>query len=1015
MSKEIRPFRRKPLKEAARTGLVILEALELPHSPCHKRVVHVAKHGSECRGRKPPVVCDPPPKKWIEQFGDISHRPLRLTPDVQLSDCRPHGLHGRGAHSRVEPTEQGVIPETPHQTRPEAVPEEVELDIRILIPAFVVAAIDNPGLGRMQFQAARSQASLKCCLEGKRFVLTYSQQRTFKIGEADVDGTDSVLLSALASAICDGRHRERMLGVRVPYMAEQDRAPLSTDVSPQRRASDGSVQPQAAADERLRVGERLSGRYRIERELAEGGMGVVYLAKDEQVAGETFAIKVLKEGLHPEALTLLREEVHKTRRLSHPNIVDVHSVNVDGTKLYVLMEYLEGKSLNALLDEEFGRGMPLSRAWPIIEDVGAALGYAHDHSVIHSDLKPANVFVTTSGRTKLLDFGIARVSRGPLLHKRSGPLALTPAYASCEMLKGEEADRRDDIYSFACVIYEMLSGERPFGELNALEAREAGSQVPPLEMLTRGQNAALAKALAFDREGRTSSVEKFLEGLAADKRPRARPIAVLGGAIIAALAVLGLTYLVLDKLWPELLLGSSDPAHTIAVLPLQNLSGDASQEYFADGITDALTTHLARMESLQVISRTSTMQYKSARKLLPAIARELKADVIVEGSVQRSGNRVRITAQLVRAATDKHLWAQTYERDLKDILALQDEIASGIANEIEMRLGGPTPLSPGRTVNVRLDAYEAYLKANYYADKFELQKSIDYYDEAIKLDPTYAPAYAHMAQAYSFLAFFGALAPREGWGKVKEAATLAVEKDEHSPEGHAALALAKLHFDWDFAGAEEEFNRTLKLNPSDADTHHEYAHYLMAIGRTAESEAESKRAVELDPMGDGLKSCLCWHSFAARDYDEAVRLARRFLASQPNDPWEHTILGWTYEQKRMLEQAIVEFQSAIEATKGDSFFLAPLGHAYALAGRRTDAEQVLHTLLARAKKSYVSPFDISLIYTALGEKDSAFAWLEQAANERSTFLVYSKWDPRLDPLRSDPRFKKLLDLIGLPA
>jgi len=484
---------------------------------------------------------------------------------------------------------------------------------------------------------------------------------------------------------------------------------------------------------------------------------------------------------------------------------------------------------------------------------------------------------------------------------------------------------------------------------------------------------------------------------------------------LVALALIGALAFTTRARWHELLPGSSVQAHTIAVLPLQNLSGDASQEYFADGSTDALTTDLARMESLQVISRTSTMQYKSARKPLPAIARELNADVIVEGSVQRSGNRVRITAQLVRAATDKHLWAQAYERDLKDILALQDEIASGIAHEIETRLGGPKPLPPAKTVNVRLDAYEAYLKANYYFDKFELQKSIDYYDEAIKLDPTYAPAYAHMAQAYSFLAFFGALAPREGWGKVKEAATLAVEKDERSPEGHAALALAKLHFDWDFAGAEEEFNRTLKLNPSDADTHHEYAHYLMAIGRLGESEAESKRAVELDPMGDGLKSCLCWHSFAARDYDEAVRLAKRFLTSQPNDPWEHTILGWTYEQKRMLEQAIVEFQSAIEATKGDSFFLAPLGHAYALAGRRTDAEQVLHTLLARAKKSYVSPFDIALIYTALGEKDSAFAWLEQAANERSTFLVYSKWDPRLDPLRSDPRFKKLLDLIGLPA
>jgi len=467
--------------------------------------------------------------------------------------------------------------------------------------------------------------------------------------------------------------------------------------------------------------------------------------------------------------------------------------------------------------------------------------------------------------------------------------------------------------------------------------------------------------------------------------------------------------------WRERMLGGSRPVRTIAVLPLQNLSGDSAQDYFADGMTEALTTDLARIERLQVISRTSTMQYKAAKKPLPAIARELGADAIVEGSVERSGDHVRITAQLVRATTDRHLWAETYERDLKDILTLQDEIASAIAREIEARLGGPRATLLAKAVTVSPEAYEIYLKANYYFDKFELQKSIEYYNEAIKLDPNYAPAYAHMASAYSFLAFFGSLPPREGWGKVKEAATLALQRDEHLSAGHGTLALAKLHYDWDFAGAEREFKQALELNPSDADIRHEYAHYLMAIGRLAESEAESKRAVELDPMGDGLNSCLCWHSFAARDYDQAVQLAKRFLSSQPSDPWEHTILGWTYEQKHMPDQAVAEFKSAVEVTKGDSFFLAALGHAYALAGRRKDADQVLRILFEHAQKSYVSPFDVALIYTALGEKDTAFRWLEKAVAERSTFLVYSKWEPRLDPLRSDPRFKELLNRIGFAA
>jgi len=433
--------------------------------------------------------------------------------------------------------------------------------------------------------------------------------------------------------------------------SEEDLVPLPTEAPALETEVDlqpsDQCQPQTS-DERLVIGQILSGRYRIERVLGVGGMGVVYLVRDEQVAGETFAIKVLKEELGPEALDLLREEVRKTRKLSHPNIVDVHSVNVDGRKLYVLMEYLEGKSLDVLLAEEFGRGMTFSHAWPIIEDVGAALGNAHDHNIIHSDLKPANVFVTTSGRTKLLDFGIARVSR---LHARSGPRALTPEYASCEMLEGEEADARDDIYSFACVIYEMLCGKRPFGELTALEAREAGIKVPPLGPLSRAQNAALTKALAFDRERRTGSVEELLAGLRVDQKPRGRQFAVLTAAIVAVATLV--SYLALDKLWiskrsaevqslaPEAqrTIAFNPPPHSIAVLPFVNMSGDPAQEYFSDGLSEELLNSLSRIDELQVAARTSSFFFKGEHADLPTIARKLNVASVLEGSVRRSGTR----------------------------------------------------------------------------------------------------------------------------------------------------------------------------------------------------------------------------------------------------------------------------------------------------------------------------------------------------------------------------------------
>jgi serine/threonine protein kinase/tetratricopeptide (TPR) repeat protein len=838
-----------------------------------------------------------------------------------------------------------------------------------------------------------------------------------------------------------------MLGaaVRMPCMAtEREHAPLSTEVSPLETEVDpqasgrcdsaaAPAQPELTAPhERLATGHRLSDRYRIERELGEGGMGVVYLVTDEQVAGETFAIKLLKESLDPEALSLLREEVRKTRKLSHPNIVDVHSVNVDGTKLYVLMEYLEGKSLNALLDEEFGRGMSFSHAWPIIEDVGAALGYAHDHNVIHSDLKPANVFLTTLGKTKLLDFGIARVSRGPLLHKRSGLLALTPAYASCEMLEGEEADPRDDIYSFACVIYEIFCGKRPFGELTALEACEAGSQVPPIEMLTRGQNAALAKALAFDREGRTSSVEKLLEGLAPDKKPRARPMAVLGGTIIAASAALGLTYLLLDKLWisrhPVVVQSASPdaqpaaspasdtgatfnpPPHSIAVLPFVNMSGDKDQEYFSDGLSEELLNSLSRINELQVAGRTSSFYFKGEHADLATIAHKLNVGAVLEGSVRRSGHAVRINTQLINAVTGFQLWSQTYDRDLGEVLKLQTEIANAVASALTATLLGDVSakIELGGTHNPT--AFDAYLRAfQAHMQQYDVNdesRSIAAYTEAIRLDPSYALAFAGRALSLALYAETWATgsAVRETLERAQSDARKALALAPELPESHLALAIA-LEDSLEFVGASKEYERSLALAPNHARVLRNYAAFAALMGQTDLGIKAGRRAFGLDPLN--AHQYLGIVLLASRRYADAIAALAEAVALDPKDS-DIAFLGRAYYLLGDFQGA----RSSCEKKAESEYAQLCLALAYYRLGQHPDAEAMLAKL--RDSMGDTRAFQYAEIYAQWGRPTQALKSLDTAIQLRSPSLEWMKTDALLDPLRQEPRFQALMRELKFP-
>jgi TolB-like protein/DNA-binding winged helix-turn-helix (wHTH) protein/Flp pilus assembly protein TadD len=461
---------------------------------------------------------------------------------------------------------------------------------------------------------------------------------------------------------------------------------------------------------------------------------------------------------------------------------------------------------------------------------------------------------------------------------------------------------------------------------------------------------------------------------------------------------------------------------SIAVLPMQNLSGDAAQEYFADGMTEELITDLAKVSALRVISRTSVMRYKGTKKGLPEIARELNVDGIVEGSVMRSGNRVRITAQLLHAPRDQHLWAETYERDLGDVLRLQSEVAQAIARQVRAQL---TPQQQARfrrsARSVNPEAYEAYLRGRYYlSNQFTMAQPLNmaksYFEESIRKDPGFALAYSGLADSYVYLAFFGQglLPPDRAYRSAKEALRKAVELDDSIGEAHDTLGLLSWRFEWDWDAAEREFNRAIALAPSYSCAHEDRAVYLSFIGRRADALAEIAKSNELDP-GPSSAMTESGAYYQLRDYEGLVESSRRGVASYPNEWVEHHSLGVGYEGTGKRLEAISEYQKAIEMSNGDQDATASLAHAFAGIGRRAEAEKILRDLEQKSKSTYVSPYIFATVYAGLGEKDKAFEFLERAYQERSLDLSWHlKADLRIDNLRSDPRFQTLLRRVGFP-
>ncbi len=739
------------------------------------------------------------------------------------------------------------------------------------------------------------------------------------------------------------------------------------------------------------IGQTVS-HYRILEKLGAGGMGEVFLAEDTKL-NRKVALKFLPDALHkdPDARERLLREAQATSRLDHPNILTVHDVQIDGARDFIVLAYVDGVSLSQHAAKP---GVGLSEKLDVALQVARGLEHAHALGIVHRDLKPSNVLVDTSGRARLLDFGLAKI-KGYTKLTRSGSTVGTVAYASPEVTEGREADLRSDIFSYGVLLYELVTGVLPFpGEHEAAIVYGILHEHPrPLREFVPGASESLQRivdrCLAKSPEDRYTSCAD----LTADLDQASRDVS---GAQTGA---------------------SRATVPSIAVLPFANMSADPENEYFSDGLAEELINALTHLRQLRVVSRTSSFAFRGKEADIREIGRRLNVDTVLEGSVRKAGKRLRITAQLINVKDGYHLWSERFDRELEDIFAIQDEISQSIVDALKVTLVGTPRGSQVRHRTDNVEAYNLALRGRYFWSKRTergLFQAVECFEQALALDPRYAPAHVGLADCHSLLCGYHIKSPQESLPQALKAATTAIQLDPSLAEAWEAVAHVRLLDDWNWTAAESEYRRALELNPGYGTAHQRLALLLAVTGRLDEAERQAARALELEPLSLIIHTEQALIAYLARKFERALEESRATLDLDPNFGVAHFTRGLALEQLGRYDDAVTAFDRGKTNTGGVAVTLGALGHAHALAGRFDEARLVLEEARELGSRRFVSPYSLATIHLGLGETDRALDCLEQSVRQKSVWLIHlhMKVDPRLDPLRAHPRFGVIMKAAG---